>query len=616
MADEHIPATITEHESAGDDRKRDGAALKMSKKDEAIVRKVNKFLYKSKKKRAQYDTKWMHYYKFFRGIQWPDERPSYRHSEAINMVFPTIQSMIATMMDVRPKVEFNPTNPTDRQYADVMNKLFRSDWEKYKWLNVTTEVILDGHIYGAAFSKLDWNPDANHGEGALVYKSVDPFHIYPQPNTSEINGVDEDAAEIFQTAEPKDIDWLKRKHHKHRASIKADMMDIGAAGDRTELGDVKFRSPVNSSVELTETHPTEATNIDKQDKSLVITTYMKPKDLVEEAFEDDDGKKKYRQKLKYPDGRKIVIAGGAVVEDNETLPFDDMKFPFQRYVNYILPREFWGVSEVEPIESPQKIFNKLVSFALDVLTITGNPIWILDSTSGIDGDSLFNRPGLIVEKEPGSEVRREAGVQLQPFVMQLIDRMEQWFNSLSGEGDVSRGIAPGSVTANAAIENLQDASQKRTRQKMRNMDNYLTGFGQQYASRVMQLYTQKRVFAITNDDQSKSFFRFNVDQDENGNKVGVFAEFIKDADTGELVEGPANRFQMQADLDVRASTGTGLPFAKAETEQRLLQLFDRQIIDGQEVLEGVDYPNSDKVLARVAEAQAAAAEAEAQAGGQ
>jgi len=239
---------------------------------------------------------------------------------------------------------------------------------------------------------------------------------------------------------------------------------------------------------------------------------------------------------------------------------------------------------------------------------------VIDTASGVDPDTIYNRPGLIIEKESGSEVRREPGVQLQPFVMQLIDRMEQWFNATSGEADVSRGIAPASVTANAAIENLMEASQTRIRQKMRNLDNYLVDVGQQYASRVMQFYTQKRVFRLTNNDGSVKFFRFNVEEDESGNKVGVFAEFVEN-DIGELVEGEPRRFQAQGELDVIATTGTGLPFAKAEKEQRLLQLYDRQIIDAEELLTAIDYPNAEKVLARMQEAQAAAAEAQAQQGG-
>jgi hypothetical protein len=59
------------------------------------------------------------------------------------------------------------------------------------------------------------------------------------------------------------------------------------------------------------------------------------------------------------------------------------------------------------------------------------------------------------------------------------------------------------------------------------------------------------------------------------------------------------------------TTGSALPFAKAEKEQKLLQLFDRGIIDPQEVLQGTDYPNWETVLQRVQERQAAAAQAQA-----
>ena len=201
----------------------------------------------------------------------------------------------------------------------------------------------------------------------------------------------------------------------------------------------------------------------------------------------------------------------------------------------------------------------------------------------------------------------------------MIDRMEQWFNSTAQNPEVTRGIAPASVTANAAIENLQDAARTTIKQKMRNMDKYLTDVGQQYLSRVLQFYTQKRVFRITNKDGSFKYFRFGIEDayDENGNvtgKMGTYSEF--EEQDGEFIESEERMFQINGQLDVMATKGTGLPFAKAEKEQRLLQLFDRQIIDAQEVLEGIDYPNAEKVLTRVAEKQAAAAEAQMAAQGQ
>jgi hypothetical protein len=62
-------------------------------------------------------------------------------------------------------------------------------------------------------------------------------------------------------------------------------------------------------------------------------------------------------------------------------------------------------------------------------------------------------------------VQREEGVQLQPFVLQLIDRMKLWFDDVSGSNDVSRGAKPEGITAASAIQSLQEAAQIRIRQK-------------------------------------------------------------------------------------------------------------------------------------------------------
>jgi len=150
MEDNNTPY-LDEHQAPN---RENNATPGNSPEDEKIIKKIYKLFECSKKKKAQYDSRWLDYYKMFRGVQWLEPRPSYRHSEVINMIFPTIQGQVPIMTDSRPKVVFMPPEPGDQEFADIMNQLFESDWDRDAWLEKTTEVLYDGHIYGTGLSSL------------------------------------------------------------------------------------------------------------------------------------------------------------------------------------------------------------------------------------------------------------------------------------------------------------------------------------------------------------------------------------------------------------------------------------------------------------------------------
>lgn len=584
--------------------------------EQKTIKLAEKCFEKAKNARKPYDNKWLDNYRMFRGRQWKDNRPSYRHSEVINLIFRAIQSDVPILTDGRPLPQFIPAEPQDIELAKILNDVLEADWQSGNWLYQLTEIIYDAHFYGCGFGCVKYDPEAKDGFGAITFGSDDPFSMYPEPDALDINL----KCNYFVHSEPMAVDKIKRMYPDKAKFIKPDLLDL-TKQDRTNWNErTKYQSPTdNRSIVEGQSY-----DLKNKDQALVITLYIHDQEYIEKedkTIDPDTGAEdfQYIQQLKYPKGRKIVTVGGVLCEDSE-LEYDDRKFPYIRLVNYILPREFWGISEVEQLESPQKTFNKLVSFALDVLTLMGNPIWVVSTDSGIDTDNLVNRPGLIVEKNPNSEVRREEGVQLQPYVLQMIDRMKQYFDDISGSNDVSRGIRPEGITSGDAIQALQEAGQTRLRQKTRNIDAFLQQFGQMYVSRVFQYYDVPRVFRITGDDGSQKYFKFHVEHRPehdaiSGMPTGETEKVAKIRGydmQNQAYDMEEREYIIRAEFDVKVQAGSSLPFEKSRIEQQTYALFDRGIIDPEEVLKNLKYPNAEAVLGRMQQKADAAAAAQAQ----
>jgi hypothetical protein len=611
---------LMEHEAA----KRDVDATtdyQPSQEERQTIKMVEKLLARAKKHRRLYDKEWTNFYKQFRGKQWKQQRPSYRHSEVINMIFQMIQSDVATQMDARPKIEYVPREPSDFELATILTQVADADWERNNWLMELTAAVYDSRFYGTGFIEVSYDVEAELGAGAIHLESLDPFYQFPDPNARDVNK----KCRYHIVAEPKDIELLKKQYPKHKEFIKPDLVDL-MAQEKTDLGTDRLKTQNTDRAALVDTM--EQDGASQRDQALYITCYLFDDEYEEKREEATPGDELappvYTQMLKYPNGRKICMASGVLLHDGP-IPFDDRRIPIAKLVNYILPREYWGMGDVEQLESPQMIFNKLVSFALDVLTLMGNPVWVVDDTAGVDTDNLISRPGLVIEKTAGSEVSRMEGVQLQPYVLQLIDRMKTWFDDIGGNNDVSRGADPGNITAASAISSLQEAAKTRVRQKSRNLDGCLQDVGQLYAARVFQFYDAPRIFRITNNEGAQKYFKFHIDRreemDESGQMVERKYAVVRDyhqpdpetqspggwaINAREFPVTDATRF------DVKVSTGTSLPAAKAERTNMAFKYFDTGAFDALELLKATDYPNAEAVHARVQERKMLEAQKQAQ----
>lgn len=596
---------MEEHKAPPKDEDTSSKVYSPSDKDKKAIKLVNTKFEKAKKHRSKYDERWMDWYEMFRGKHWREPRPSYRHSEVINFIFQEIQSVVPILTDAKPRSGFLPVEPGDRELVSIIEQIYDYEWRRNNWGNILTEIIYEAHLYGTGYGKVDGK--VVDGQGKVEFESADPFYCFPDPSAYDMNR----NGSFFIYAEPLDIEKAKKKYKSKAEFIKADLTDL-VGQDKTHLGKARFQSPIDKKTAYDEAEDF-GPDITQKDQTLDITLWMRD-DEVEEVKEkrtDEEGKEKdvFVQKLKFPRGREIKVVGGVLIYDRE-YPYNDFRerfSPFARIQNYILPREFFGISEVEQLESPQKIFNKLVSFALDVLTLMGNPIWVVDSTSGVDVDLVTNRPGLVIEKEPNSIVRREEGVQLQPYVMALIDRMQSWFNEVSGATDITRGQRPEGVTAAAAIRTLQEASQTRLRLKSRLIDSLLQEIGQMYLARMFQFYTAPMMFRVTGDENVFRYYKLSVEEGEEDKKLVRVTEVVEEPGMAPI-EGEVKAYETYGKFDVIVTTGSTLPFAREEKIGLALRLHQQGIIDAEEVLNAADYPNKEQVIERLKQQQEAVAQ--------
>lgn len=593
---------LSEHEKLGDPTKVDDD---QSPEDRQCVAKVLKEFEKLKKHRSKYDYNWLHYYKMWRGDQWDGiKMPKHRQRECINMIWQTIQANMPLQTDARPRIQFVAEEPSDIEFANVLNEVMEADWERGNWLVPLSEIILDGYIYGTGYGSLVYDAEADFGMGSAQFESEDPFYLYPDNEAREIN---DNRSKIFIKAEPVDTDSLKREFPEFEDKIKSDI-DSDIQSSKTSLNDYTARSS-NADRDM----PDISFLTGKQKttpRTMLITAWMKPDETeeveTEEVDESGEISTKVIIKKVYPFGRVIKIANGIKIFEG-TLT-ESGRFPFMKYVNYMLPREFFGVSEVEQLESPQRVFNKILNAAIEIMNLMGNPIWVISTDSGIDPNKLINRTGLVVEKEPGSEARREHGVELNATIFPLLDRLESWFDKIGGNQEVSRGQAPASITASSAIEQLMDAARNRIKQKQRNLDAMVREMGRQYIDIVLENYTKSRVFRVTNDQTGTKYFKFRVDKvlvDGKTQLVGKIRNYVQNDGESIAMSDQEQEFFISGRFDVKVNTGTSLPFAVADKETKSFSLFDRGIIDEEEVLNNIEYPNKEQVIQKLMERKAA-----------
>lgn len=415
--------------------------------------------------------KWKEYMSAYKGTYFQNKNlPDYKSNEISNHVFSTIETIRPIMTDNNPKFLAVPSTPQGMEFSADVQTALDYEWDREKMSLKLPAQLIPMLVYGNAVWFVQW--DGKDGEyGNISIKPVDPFNIFPDPLAESI-----DNSEFLVYATYRNANQIKQQFPEKASAIE---------GSRITMSELVA----------------ERDNNDTQDANQVLILEMWCRDWVT-MDESVEGEKQ----LKYPKGRVITCLPelGILLSDKKN-PYKDGKFPFVLMKNYDIPFEFWGVGEVEQVMSPQHYVNELTNQIIDNAKNTANMQWIIDKNSGIGQGKLTNRPGLVIRKTPGSEVRRDTPPAMPSYVREQIEVLKKDIQDISGVFDSLKGEQQGSVTAASAILALQEASQARIRLKIKLMEASLSELAQIVYSRMQQFWKLDRWVRVTDVEGNPSF---------------------------------------------------------------------------------------------------------------
>lgn len=395
-----------------------------------------------------------------------ENTPEWGSNHTSNYIFSTIESIRPILTDNNPQFQVLARKKSALPHSDAVQMALDYEWNRTGMKIKLPKVVLTALQIGTGIIYLKWNKAEEEIEPIIV----DPRKIYPDPLATNFD----DAQYVIYA------DWM------HINELKSNYPSRAHEIHGTTMSDNEFIvTPLA---------------VPQRNMALVLEMWLKDNTYIDVEEVLGDGTKKTTKRKKYPYGRVITVLPqcGIVLGDKHN-PYVDGKFPFVAIKDYDVPFEFWGKGDVEQLLSPQKYMDRLNNAILDNAKHTANTIWIVDKNSGIPKGALKNREGLVIRKNPGTEVTRPTPPSMPSYVQYKVEEMKADIENIAGIHDVSKGKAGGGVIAAQAIMALQEAGQARIRLKVAVLESALSDLGNMWLSRMKQFWPKDKIATVANE---------------------------------------------------------------------------------------------------------------------
>lgn len=556
------------------------------KDEDELAQYVNRLFDSARDAMRPYVSKWQKYDKIYRGKHWPTALEPWRAQITNNICFSNIDICLAIAVDVDARMTALPVEGGDRLTADCLDELLKYGIYKHNLSDRFELGFLTKMKFGTTIYKAGWDADCGI-EGDAVISRVLPFNFIPDPGAKTMD----ECRYVFE-CKILTLAEIKRLHPEKGKYVKADagLKQKNATDDPSEKvelpeynkDDDRFDNSLESVRKPGEDEFARALYVELWMRDDTTETVTEDEEEVQETTAEDGSTtfelvtvKNKVEKLKYPGGRRICFCGNVILEDGPN-PYAHQQFPYAEEYNYLDDMSFWGMGEIENLESLQKEFDKRKSQIADNANLMGNPTWILDANSGVRPSSVSNAPGKAIRKTPGSEVRRDSPPELPRYVLDSYEATRRDIQDVSGIHEALQGRFGQGMDNYSAMRQAVDQAEMRPRKKIRHQMSALRRLGRLMLALYMQYYPEERWRRILGDEKVDAML----------------------ASRGQTeLEFPLEEIYEM--YDVFCETEIMTRNTRDLYRERMKELFGMQAVDIPALLEAFQVENRDKILARM-----------------
>lgn len=550
---------------------------------------------------------WDAYAKMYRGEYWNADTPQNMSRVSANYLFSNVQQILPLMTDNRPVWHVVARQAVFQPLMNVWSKALRYLWAKLDMDMKAPAAYRDALISETGCFQVDWDPETED----VRVDVVDPRHLVFPAGYDEL----EDCPWVCKRRDYT-LAWVRRTYPRAADQVVAKAAQQG--DDQQQRGGGADRDA-----------------FDAQNQWVTVyDLWMRDDDAVEAEIEgaqeaEEGARTRTRRKRKYPNGRFITftasgVHGEPVVLSDFPSPYEHGRPPYVMLYDYRRPHEIWGMGEARQIRTLVAELNKTLQSMAFKVANQSKVNYEVDPSVVDDKkvESTFHRGGQFYVRRAALDEQSRPGIMLAPVAgplgseFNLVSLLIRMIEEISGVTEISKGLSEKKAEQTAQeVATLIETAYTRTRQRVRNFEDGIRRLLYLILSIMMQMYREPRTFSVRHemavetgtisnsraDAQRITADAHPVDADDPHSRAA------QDRALEELIAHmPGDTDLVLVRFDIEVQTASTLPLDRQSLANLALRLLQMGAIDGRAALEILNFPDADRISARMERAAAAA----------